>query len=76
LGRPEEFRRMSYDTLVEPLAVEGERLRVRFWSPGRGHLVEASVELPARTSAEEVVAATSSGRLVLTGRGRLAWARA
>jgi len=41
-----------------------------------GSLVEASVELPARTSAEEAVAAASSGRLVLTGRGRLAWARA
>ncbi len=75
MGRPEEFRRMSYDTLVEPLAVEDGRLRVRFWSPGRGRLVETSAELPARTTAEEAVAAASAGRLVLTGHGRLMWAR-
>ena len=76
MGRPEEFRRMSYDTLVEPLAVEDGRLWVRFWSPGRGRLVEASAELPARTTAEEGARACREGRLVLTGRGRLAWARA
>ena len=76
MSRPAEFGRMNVDILVEPVGVEGQHLRVRFWSPSHGRHVEARAEPPPRVTPEQAAAACREGKMVLVaGHGRLVWVR-